>query len=139
MTLSKNKLSFRPLVQNDYETASKWWKWWKWPVIPRDMLPNNGTGGFMVEKNNVPIVCGFLYSTNSKLALLEYIVSNPKYRESDRQDAIKLLITNVEIFSKNIGIKALFSIGRSASLMKKHEELGWYVDEKPSYEIIKTI
>jgi len=136
---NKDKLLFRPLVQDDYETISKWWKWWRWPIVPRDLLPNNGTGGFMIEKNNIPIVCGFLYTSNSKLAWLEYIVSNPEYREDDRQDAIDSLITNIEEFSKSIGIKVLFSIGKSDSLKKKHKKLGWFVDDKPSHEIIKRI
>jgi len=31
----------------------------------------------MVEKNNTPIVAGFMYFTNSEGVLLEWIVSNP--------------------------------------------------------------
>ena len=93
----------------------------------------------MVEKNGVPIVCGFVYTTNSKGVLLEWIVSNPKYKESDRKEAIELLINQVEIFCKSLGKKFIFSIGRSKHLMKTHEKLGWQVDEKPSYEITKKI
>ena len=33
----------------------------------------------------------------------------------------------------------IFSIGRSKHLMKTHEKLGWQVDKKPSYEIIKNL
>ena len=135
----RNNLVFRPLVKEDYDIVCDWWKWWRWPMIPKETLPNNGTGGFMIEKNNIPIVCGFLYTSNSKLAWLEYIVSNPEYREDDRQDAIDSLITNVEEFSKSIGIKVLFSIGRNNSLMDKFNKLGWHVDKTPSYEIVKVI
>ena len=52
----EDKLIFRPLKEEDYETICKWWKWWRWTVLPKDFLPNNGEGGFMIEKNNVPIV-----------------------------------------------------------------------------------
>ena len=45
-----------------------------------------------------------LYMTNSKAALLEWIVSNPEYRESDRKDAIILLIQAVERVLKDQGI-----------------------------------
>jgi hypothetical protein len=134
-----NKLNFRPLKEEDYKTICEWWKWWRWPVIPREMLPDKGKSGFIVEKNNIPIVSAFLYLTNSTGALLEWIVSNPEYREDDRKEAIELLITNAEDVCKNMGIIYMFSIGRSKHLMKTHEKLGWQVDKKPSYEIIKNL
>ena len=135
----ESELKFRPLREEDYETICKWWKWWRWPVIPREMLPDKGKSGFIVEKNNIPIVSAFLYLTNSTGALLEWIVSNPEYREDDRKEAIELLITNAEVVCKNMGITYMFSIGRSKHLMKTHEKLGWQVDKKPSYEIIKNL
>ena len=135
----ENKLIFRPLKEEDYETICKWWKWWRWPSLPKTALPNNGKGGFMVEKNNIPIVSGFLYVSNSKMAMLEWIVSNPDYREKDRQEAIEMLIINTEIACENIGCKHIITLGRSKHLMKTHEKLGWQVDKKPSYEIIKNL
>jgi len=135
----ESELKFRPLREEDYETICKWWKWWRWPVIPREMLPDKGKSGFIVEKNNIPIDSAFLYLTNSTGALLEWIVSNPEYREDDRKEAIELLITNAEVVCKNMGIIYMFSIGRSKHLMKTHEKLGWQVDKKPSYEIIKNL
>lgn len=135
----KDELKFRPLNREDYETICKWWKWWRWPVIPREMLPDEGKSGFIVEKNNVPIVSAFLFITNSKGAKLEWVVSNPKYREKDRKEAIELLINNIEYFCKNMGLKYIFSIGRNQHLIETHEKLGWSVDKKPSYEIIKKI
>jgi len=135
----EGELVFRPLKEEDYETICRWWKWWRWPVLPREMLPDKGKSGFIVEKNNVPIVSAFLYLTNSTGALLEWIISNPEYREDDRKEAIELLITNAEDVCKNMGITYMFSIGRSKNLMKTHEKLGWQVDKKPSYEIIKNL
>ena len=135
----ENKLTFRPLKKEDYETICKWWKWWRWPVIPRQMLPDDGKSGFIVEKNNIPIVSGFLYITNSKGAKLEWIVSNPNYREDDRKEAIELLINDIEKICRQMGMIYIFSIGRNKHLIETHEKLGWSVDKKPSYEIIKKI
>ena len=135
----KDKLIFRRLTKEDYETISKWWKWWRWPVIPRQMLPDDGKSGFIVEKNNIPIVSGFLYITNSKGAKLEWIVSNPNYREDDRKEAIELLINDIEKICRQMGMIYIFSIGRNKHLIETHEKLGWHVDKKPSYEIIKTL
>jgi len=135
------KLNIRKIQHDDWDTLVSWWLEWRyWKVAPpKDFLPDNGTGGFMVEKNGIPIVSGFLYFTNSQGVLLEWIVSNPNYRDNDRKDAIILLIDTAEEFIKKQGKSYIFSIGRNKHLMKIHKELGYSVDEKPSYEIIKTI
>ena len=129
----------RDLNESDWDILVEWWRWWRWPVMPRDFLPKNGTGGIMIEKNKIPIVAGFLYITDSKVIILEWIVSNPKYKNKDRKKAIELLITEAENKTKELGYKYMFSIGRSKHLMDAHEKLGWFVDKKSSHEITKTI
>jgi hypothetical protein len=132
-------MEIRKLTESDYETLEKWWKAWKWPPVEKEFLPDNGTGGFVVEKNGTMIVAGFIYVTNSKAVLLEWIISNPEYREDDRDMAITCLISTVEKIIKGWGYKYIFTIGRTKALINKHKELGWHVDDKPSHEIIKIL
>jgi len=134
-----NELNFRSLKEEDYEVICKWWKWWRWPVIPRETLPDNGKSGFIVEKNNIPIVACFLLITNSSWAILEWVISNPKYKENDRKKAIELLINNVEHVCRDMGVKHIFSMGKSKHLLDMHKKLGWFVDKTPSYEITKNL
>ena len=112
-----NKLQVRNLKKDDYDYIAKWWKWWRWKVIPRKMLPENGLSGLMVEKDGVRIVSGFIYMTNSTGAMLEFIVSNPDYKEKDRKQAIELLISTAEEFCKGLGCDYMFSIGRNKHLI----------------------
>ena len=93
----------------------------------------------MVYKDDVLIVAGFLYFTNSSGVLLEWIVSNPHYKNKDRKEAVELLINTAEMVCREQGKKYMFSIGRSKHLIDTHKKLGWHVDEKPSHEIIKII
>ena len=134
------KLNVRKLTDSDWETLCYWWEQWpKWQNRPKSFLPNNGTGGLMVEKDNQPIVAGFLYFTNSDAVLLEWIVSNPDYRDGDRKKAIELLIATAENVCKDSGKKYMFSIGRNKHLIETHKKLGWVVDKTPSHELIKNI
>ena len=134
------KLNIRKLEESDWDTLVKWWEVWpEWAAPPKSFLPNNGTGGLMVEKDKKPLVAGFLYFTNSDAVLLEWIVSDPDYRESDRKDAIELLINTSEQLCKNENKKYMFTIGRNKYLIETHKKLGWQVDNKPSYEIVKNI
>ena len=134
------KFNIRKLTENDWDTLVSWWGDWPgWVNPPKDFLPDNGTGGLIIEKNNTPIVAGFLYFTNSAAVLLEWIISNPKYKEKDRKEAIETLIQSAEIFCKNNNKKYMFSIGRNKSLINIHKKLNWSIDEKASYEITKQI
>tara|TARA_R110002167_G_scaffold175749_1_gene375026 strand:- start:374 stop:784 length:411 start_codon:yes stop_codon:yes gene_type:complete len=134
------KLNIRMLKSSDWDTLVSWWdNWPEWQTPPKDFLPDDGKGGFMVEKNGQPIIAGFLYITNSKAALLEWIISNPEYRDDDRKQAIELLIGGAEDVCKKQGIKYIFSIGRNKHLIEIHKKLGYQVDDNPSHEITKKL
>tara|TARA_R110002110_G_scaffold140924_4_gene328495 strand:+ start:942 stop:1352 length:411 start_codon:yes stop_codon:yes gene_type:complete len=134
------KLNIRMLKSSDWDTLVSWWdNWPEWQTPPKDFLPDDGKGGFMVEKNGQPIIAGFLYITNSKAALLEWIISNPEYRDDDRKQAIELLIVGAEDVCKKQGIKYIFSIGRNKHLIEIHKNLGYQVDDNPSHEITKKL
>jgi hypothetical protein len=133
------ELSLRALKESDWDILLSWWKWWRWPELSKDVLPMNGTGGLMVYKGDTLIAAGFLYLTNSKAAWLDWIVSNPEYREDDRKDSLALLIDGLETVAINEGCSTIISITRNKSLMDIHSKLGYTIDDNPSYEISKKI
>ena len=76
------KLKARKLIHEDYDTIVEWWKSWpEWEALSRDLLPENGTGGIMIEREGKPLIAGFLYATNSNICWMEWIVSDPKQRD----------------------------------------------------------
>jgi hypothetical protein len=132
------ELSKRRLQHDDYDTIVKWWESWPdWEPLARNLLPENGTGGIMIERDGTPIVAGFLYGTNSKISWMEWIVGNPE--ERNKSEAIELLISSLEEWAVEGGFEVILSIGRSKSLIDKHKKLGYTVDDNPSHEIIKKI
>jgi len=133
------KLKSRRLTHDDYDTLVEWWSAWpEWVPLGRNLLPENGTGGIMIEQDGKPLVAGFLYGTNSKIAWMEWIVSNP-IAKVDKSEAILLLISSLEQWALEGGFNVVLSIGRSKSLIDKHKKLGYTVDKNPSYEITKKI
>jgi hypothetical protein len=136
------ELIIRKLTEKDWDTLVNMWKMWPdWAkAIPtKELLPENGTGGYIVEKDGIPIVASFLYTTNSKVGWIEWTVSNKEYREDDRKEALELLISGIEHVARNSGCEIILSIGRSKGLMDTHKKLGYNVDKNPSYEISKNI
>ena len=133
------ELKTRTLLEEDYSMLEKWWSAWGWPAVSKDILPDNGTGGVMVEYKGKPIVAGFIYWSNSGLCWFDWVVSDPEGNKRARPFAVKFLIQTIEQMVKDAGKKCIMSISRSNSLLKIHKKLDWVVDEKPSYEMIKRI
>ena len=48
-------------------------------------------------------------------------------------------LNTIEAVCKKQGKKYMFSIGRSKHLIDTHKKLGWHVESKSSYELVKTI
>lgn len=133
------KFKVRTLTDNDWELLVSWWKGWGWPVVPKDILPDQGTGGIMVEHEDKPLAAGFIYWSNSGLCWFDWVIADHQGNRRARPFAVKFLIETAEKMVKDAGKSCIMSISRSNSLLKIHKKLGWNVDEKPSYEMIKKI
>ena len=135
----ENELVFRPLKEEDYETICKWWKWWRWEPINRESLPNNGVGGFMIHDKNTDICAGFVYTTNSNICIVEWIVSNYEIKDKKiRKKAIEMLICTLTDFGKNLGFKVAFTYLLNKNLEETFENCDFVHSSKP-IEMIKKL
>jgi len=131
----------RPLNSEDYDTILvDWWKDWGWTPPPKDFLPDNGKGGMMILDGEIPVCAGFIYMTNSNVYLLEFMVSNKKYRKKPhRKNAMGLLIETLTNVSKRNGAKYCYSLLKHKSLMGTFESLGYVKGDSNTYEMIKNL
>jgi hypothetical protein len=134
------EFNIRLLNDSDYEdTLIGWWEDWKWTAPPKESLPNNGLGGFMISKGEVDVCAGFAYFTNSNLAWCEFIVSNKKYKDKDRNDAIELLINTIVEACKNAGYKTIFTSVSNQNLINKYQNCGFIKTQEGATEMIKIL
>ena len=132
--------SVRILNENDYDdTLCRWWKQWRWTAPPKDFLPQNGTGGLMIEKEGAQIVAGFIYITNSATAWSEYIISNFDYKEEDRVVAIKILIQELSRVAKEMGAKYIFTTVKNENLLNHYKEMGFSIGSRRSTEMFMNL
>lgn len=130
------EFNLKLLKETDYKLLCQWWKWWRWTAPPQDCLPNNGEGGIMIYKDKTPIVAGFLYTTNSNLAWLEFVISNPTYKDNDRQDAIDYLLESLCYLAEKQGFKAIFTSLKSESLIKNYQRIGFVKSNNKTTELV---
>ena len=129
------QLKTRNLIESDWDIIPKWYSQYKQEGFPRDFLPENGLGGFMVYKEN-PIAAMWLWKTNSKTAIPAVVISDRNYKEKDRSDALQLLVNHTTDIAKAMGFKYSFAWAKPGLLLDKYKNADYYVDESPSYELI---
>jgi hypothetical protein len=133
--------NIRPLNISDYDTILLgWWKDWEWTAPEKDFLPNDGTGGIMVLDGEVPVCAGFMYTTNSKVAWIDWIVSDRNYRKKPhRKEAISLLVDTLTNVSRNTGHKYGYALIKHPSLIDTYKELGYIKGDGYTGEMIKVL
>jgi len=137
--MSGQRFDIRLLNNSDYDILQTWWRFWRFPLPPIEVLPENGLGGIMLSKGGVDIVCGFLYFTNSKIMWLEYMVSNPQYKEKDRRDAIETLIIELCEIGKNKGYKYVYTTLKNPNLIERFLSVGFVKGSEKATEMIYLI
>jgi hypothetical protein len=134
------EFNIRLLNDSDYDNIIfKWWKDWGGEAPPKDSLPLNGIGGFMVSKGDIDICAGFAYFTNSSIAFCEFVISNFNYREKDRKQAIETLINTISEASLSAGYKYMLVSSFNKNLVKRYEACGYIKTQEDCVEMIKKL
>ena len=135
------KLNVKALSTDDYDNVlTKWWKDWDWTPPVKEFLPQEGTGGVMVYDDDIPVCAGFIYTTNSSVAWIDWIISNKDYKEKEsRKEAIKMLISTLSALAKNKGYMFGYALLKHSKLIETYEELGFTAGDSYNKEMIKVL
>ncbi len=133
------EFNIRKLNSTDYEdTLVDWWKDWGWEPPAKDFLPDEGEGGLLVLDNDVPVCAGFIYITNSKVAWVDWIISNKKYTKKKRKHhAVQKLVETLTNTCKNNGNKYTYALIKHDGLINTYEKLGYIKGDAYTQEMIK--
>ena len=136
-----NELTVRNLTELDYSNyLVHWWKDWDWVAPVQEFLPDSGKGGVMVMDNDVPVCAGFIYMTNSKVAWVDWIISNKKYnKKPQRKMAISLLIKTLTRMCKDLGFTFSYALIKNESLMNTYKDVGYSEADQYNKEMIKKL
>ena len=121
----------------DYDDIKSWFEHFKDVVAPsRETLSLDGV---ITEYYNQKICVGWLYTTNSNVALIEFIISNPEAKRDVRRECLKKVLTRLESIAKTKGYELLLNITSNVHLSKTLEGLGYHRGYIPHYENIKVL
>jgi hypothetical protein len=134
-------MDVRYIQEGDYDSILvDWWKKWRWTAPSKDMLPENGNGGIIISKDGVDICAGFIYFTNSKTAWIEYIISNPEYKNrEDRVIALNMLINVLSEIIIDKEYKYIYTSVKNKHLMNRYSDCGFLYGDSNCQEMIKIL
>ena len=137
----KENTNVRQVTLGDYKHIDSWYKKRNELRPISILLPNGGLDGFIVEKNKQPIAVIYLYLTNSKMGYMDFLMSDPDYKEQDRYELIMMLLKYCTHRAIKAGLQCVFVTTKIPALVKKGKELGFREDlicEEESRVIIYT-
>ena len=135
------KFTTKLIQHEDYDDILVgWWKDWGWQAPTRDFLPQDGMGGIMVWDGDTPVCAGFLYNTNSKVAWVDWIISNKNYRKKPhRNNAINYLLDSLIGVAQSMDKKYIFANNNNPLLVNHFVGKGFSVGAKNQTELLLKI
>ena len=124
------------ILENDYQTIASWWEDYSWPIVPKEILPQNG---FMVKSEEVPLVAGFCYKTDSPILIFEWIVGNPKVEKSLRKEGLKYLINYVTLWSKSQGFSKIITMTKNSGMVESLKDCKFQETDKEMIHFMRSI
>ena len=127
-------IKVRNITVEDYYYINKWWIEQGFDPPGYDILPMNGLGGVIVEKEK-PIAAAYIYLTNSKMGYIDNLISDPRYHGKDRFDLIIYLIKACENIARKANCREVWATSKYKGILKRCEALGYTITEQ-SYGLI---
>lgn len=122
--------------QKDYQDVCVWWKKHKWNPMPLDFLP---TLGRIVEDEENKYSAGWLYSTDSKICLLEFVISNPDSNRKKRSESVDILIKDLIQKASELGFGAVVSSIRHPVLLHRYKKQGFEIADERMTNVMRII
>lgn len=119
-----------------FEEVSTWWKFWRWSQHPTPLTLSDI--GYIVEKDGVNLCAGWLFTTNSCVGSMEYIISNPFVEDNLRDEALDFLIECLYQRNKKEGKLIFMTNIKSEPLARRLIRLGFLEGDRDIRQFIRA-
>lgn len=130
------KTYIRDYKDSDYDTLVSWWKHYNWQAAPKDFLPETGLIAMSDEK---PIAAVFIYKTNSKAVLMEWLVSDPQADKTVRDMLVGDLLELVAHICTLEGFKYIYTCVKLPKLISRLEQHGFQKADEGMSNMIRRV
>jgi len=110
--------------EKHFEELSKWLKFWRWEkrIIPEIF---SDIGYLITSEDDKPLCVGWLYTTNSLLSSIEWVVANPYEDKVVVDTGLDFLIECLSQRAIKEGSRMVMTTLKSPALAKRLKGLGF--------------
>jgi len=130
-------MTIRPLTDSDYDNILVgWWADWGFEAAPpKEMLPDIG---FIAFDDDVPVSSCVVYTTNSKVAWITWILSNRAYRKKpSRRFILSEMLEEACQYARKCGYNIIYTATNNAHAIRCFKDAGFIVSSTNTHELIK--
>jgi hypothetical protein len=121
-------IEIKPYVLGDhYPEICEWWRkraHQGWTFVPSDHLSSLGLVASIDGKN---LAAGWLYLTNSRWALTEFLITNPDASPKDSIRGLKDVLRGLEVLALEYGAATLFTSVENEGLRRLLQKEGFEI------------
>jgi hypothetical protein len=123
-------------IEQDYAEVSTWWEAQGWPPVKASWL---STTGYIVTDGDRKLAAGWLYLTNSKAAVFEWMVGNPEASIEDRAEAQDLILRAVDELAQSMDLEMVFTNTDHDKLMERLVKHKYIITDKGMTNLVRLI
>ena len=112
-------MKLRRVVKEDLTAINRWYRQRNLPLVTADVLPDVG---FIAPG----VAAVFLYQTDSSIAMIEGLISNPEATLRDRKLAIDASILQCVYYARALGYTQVIGLTRDAGTYKRVKRHGFF-------------
>ncbi len=113
-----DKLNIRKYKDSDFELINSWYEKRNLQPVDKIFLSSNG---YIVDD----IVAVWLYKTDSSIAWIENLITNPDAKTYERSRSIDYLLIHVCNEARSMGFKAIIGLTKLAAVSNRCKSLGF--------------
>ena len=115
-----------------YETFCKWTRWYEMKPLPIQFLPE---AGFVVEA----VAMGFMYRTDSKMALIENLAANPMIPRETATQGLDLVVEAIADEGRKLGFEVLIGYTNVNAIIQRALRHGFTTDDEKFQVVTKVL
>jgi hypothetical protein len=124
-------------LAKDYEVIKDFWPRHGWPMLPIGALT---TMGMVAEEGDTILAACWIYTaTNSSLAMMEWMVTNPDASPLQAAKAVNFLAGFAIEETKRRGYSVLFTTCKNKGLERVYERAGFEKTDEGVTHYVKTL
>ena len=114
-----------------YPTFCKWTRWYELTPLPLQFLPQTG---FVVEG----VAMGFMYKTDSKMAMIENLSANPTLPRETVTKALDLVVTAIADEGRRLGFEVLVGYTNVRAIVDRALRHGFTTDDE-KFQVVTLV